>query len=692
MAHDTDPRSPLLTRTLLTGLLPSLLVALLGCEIKSGDGPAADTGGDAEDTGTEEVPQDSDGDTILDIHEGIEDSDGDGVSDWLDTDSDGDGISDADEAGDDDPATYPVDTDEDGVPDYLDDDSDGNGIADSVEAGDPNNPTDTDGDGDADFRDDDNDGDGILDVWEMDFDPLSPTDTDRDGIADFMDFDSDNDTLCDEYEGGTTSYREEPRDTDEDGTPDYRDTDSDGDGFSDIDEAGVSETCAEPSDIDGDGLYNSADTDSDGDGLSDVYEVETSGTDPYDRDTDNDGSSDGAEVAAETNPRDPNDNIEGIYVEVDERTTVEQTFTFDLTPERGDIVFLLDTTCSMSSTLRGAASRFADVAGELEDTFDELAFGVATFDDYNYSGMGATPDKPFILVQQVTDDVDDTQSALNGLTTHNGSDTQESDFEAIYQAATGIGYDQDCDGSYDDSDDVPAFLSSFSDAFNGTGPSAGSASGDGDIGGMGFREYALPIIFYATDYYMRDADSSNSTLAATPGGCPGDAGFNAVVDALAEIGGYVVGVDVGSGGSYGPYDQMIDLAYATNSVADLDGDGTASDPLVFSVSQSGGDFETEFQEKVVLAVEQLVANLTYDKVSLAVQGDEFGIVSSIEPEYYEDIDPDEVEELEFQLAFTGTVAAGEDDQNFTMTLNVIADDTLLLDTYDIVVVIPGTSY
>ncbi len=242
---------------------------------------------------------------------------------------------------------------------------------------------------------------------------------------------------------------------------------------------------------------------------------------------------------------------------------------------------------------------------------------------------------------------------------------------------------------------MPPFLSSAGDPFGGSSPNGGSTSGDGTIGGMGFREFSLPILFYATDYYMRDPDAADATLSSTPGGCPMDASSSDVVSALAGIGGYVVGVDVGPAGpesSTSPYAQMEALAWATNSVADLDGDGNVNDPLVFSASQSGADFEDEFREKVILAVEQLVARLEWDKVELMVVGDEYGMVTSIEPEYYEDIDPDEVDTLEFTLSFTGTVAASEDDQHFRMTLNVIADSNILLDTYDIIVVIPGSSY
>ncbi len=71
------------------------------------------------------VGSDADGDgipTAVEMADAGEnpDLDGDGFDAWNDTDADGDGILDADEAGDDDPCTPPVDTDADGIPEYLD--------------------------------------------------------------------------------------------------------------------------------------------------------------------------------------------------------------------------------------------------------------------------------------------------------------------------------------------------------------------------------------------------------------------------------------------------------------------------------------------------------------------------------------------------------------------------------------------
>jgi len=175
---------------------------------------------------------DSDNDGIDDADEADGDYDHDGIPNYLDEDSDGDGISDADEA----PGGVSVDSDGDGQPDFLDSDSDNDGIGDADEVGHPEEPVDTDGDGTPDYLDSDSDNDGIPDADEVGEDPSNPPDTDGDGVPDHLDTDSDDDGLTDAWEGND--------DSDGDGVPDFQDTDSDNDGIPD----------AEDPDSDGDGV------------------------------------------------------------------------------------------------------------------------------------------------------------------------------------------------------------------------------------------------------------------------------------------------------------------------------------------------------------------------------------------------------------------------------------------------------
>lgn len=670
-------------------LLPSLLLLTsFAC-----DQAPTDTEGTTSSTYT--ISQgDADQDGILDIHEGSDDPDGDGTPNSQDADSDNDTIMDSVEAGDFDPLTLPIDTDSDGLADYIDSDSDDNCILDIVEGAD-GGALDSDADGTPDYRDDDNDGDGIIDIMEIgDTVKCSPADSDGDGTYDYMDLDSDNDGIGDAWEAGTNEFNPEPVDSDEDGIPDFQDTDSDNDGISDSEESGVSDIYQEPNDTDQDGKYDFQDTDADGDGIGDKEEVERYGTDPYDFDTDGDGFSDGGEILAGTDPLDETEGIDGVYVEVSERTDREEEFNFELRIQRGDIGFLLDTTGSMSGTAAAMGTQFNTIVQEIEATFDEAAYGFATFDDYACCGYGSLgTDLPFNYHLGITSDTAMMATDLLNIPMHSGSDGQESTIEALYQAVTGDGYDMYCDGIYDVLEDVRPYQSSAFDPFSGAGgENRNAAIEEGQRGGMGFRDWSLPILIYATDYQMRDPDSTDPAANSTPGGCPLDAGHNDLVGALSDLGGYIIGADVsGSVGTYTPYTGMLELSQLTGSIADTDGDGEADDELVFQLNQNSIGFDKEFTNFVTSAIDQLVQSIEFTEVTLEVEGDEYGFVVDIDPQSYSAIDPD-AGDLPFNLTFRGVVPATLEDQIFLLTLNVVGDGTTLLDSQDIVILVPGTAY
>lgn len=651
-------------------LVASVATALLGCS-EAFRNPLDDL---------DQIPVtylDADGDTILDHHEGLpeDDADGDGTPNYLDTDSDGDGVGDDVEAGDADPLTLPKDTDLDTVPNFLDDDADGNCIPDAVEGG-----ADLDGDGVPDLSDPDDDADGILDTYEIGEGCQRP-DSDGDGKPDYHDLDSDGDGIGDVYEAGGNGYAQEPADTDADGVPDYLDLDSDGDGLSDAQEGGVTGPTDVPRDSDGDGFYDFADTDSDADGLRDDEEVAL-GLDPYRSDTDGDGYADGAEIAAGSDPLDASSVVEGIYVVVPERSDVEERFEFTLSIQMGDIGFLLDSTGSMGGTLSAMAAEFSTIVSQLTAIIPDANYGVATYDDYAYGSLGSSSsgDRPFILRQQITSDSSRVRTTLSGLGTHYGGDAPESSMEAIYQALVGKGYDQNCNGSYDSSTDVAPFIANASDAFAGrqSGVWSSSSPGGGTTGGMGFRDYALPVIVYATDANLRDSQGGYET----PGGCLLDAGKSHVVGAASGLGAYLIGIAVNNSPGY---NQMLDLAAATGSYADTDHDGVADDALVFKWSGSN----SQFRDTIVQAVQDLVSSVRIDEVSLSVEGDQWGFVVDVDPAVVNVSGAPNGQTIDFTLTFRGTVAQTVQDQLYKLTLNVVGDGTILLDTLDIYVLVPG---
>ncbi len=622
-----------------------------------------DTGDDDDTTGGN---GDRDGDTISDLDDGEEDADGDGAANADDTDSDGDTLPDSLEAGDADLLTAPVDSDGDGTPDFLDLDSDGNGIIDQAEG-----TGDLDGDGVHDAADLDNDGDGISDQTEVG-DGANPLDSDGDGTADYLDDDSDGDGITDALEGDD--------DPDGDGIPSYLDDDSDNDGLSDADEVGSDP--ANPLDSDNDGFYDFEDADSDNDGLNDNEEP-THGTDPFDRDTDGDGFTDLAEVAAGTDPTSSASVIEGYYREMTPRvsTTIEVPFTPTIL--QADVMFVLDSTCSMTEELETMADNFSQVVSTIN--IPDLAFGVAEFQDFAVEPFGYWwfNDKPFLLNQQVTTTTSLVQSALDGLTpiVHDGADFPESSMEALYQTLTGAGYDHDGDNVLDTSSsasltntDVPPFIASGSDAFGGaaSGVYSSGVPGTGTIGGAGFRDGSIPIVVYTTDNLMRDADQPATFGLPPAAGNP--AGLGDVVAAASATGAKLIAIGTDST----PQPQMTGLANQTGSLADIDGDVNTLEPLVFVGTDSA------VVSYVIDGVTALTNSGQFD-LTLVVDDQGLGFVTDIQPASYTDVTVNTT--VTFSITLYPNVALIPQDQVFVFPVQVIGDGVGVLAEWELVLVV-----
>lgn len=606
---------------------------------------------------------DADGDSISDEDEGEGDPDGDGIPNSADPDSDGDGIPDADEAGDADPGTPPFDSDDDGTPDYLDDDSDDNGVPDAVEGG-----GDLDGDGVPDSSDFDNDGDDISDVIELGADPSFPVDSDGDGTPDWLDEDSDGDHVPDSAEGDD--------DPDGDGIPSYLDLDSDGDGIADVDEAGDDPT--DPPDSDGDGFFDFEDSDSDNDGIEDGDEPNY-GTSATERDTDGDGFSDLAEITVGSDPNDAASGVDGFYAELSAR--VDTTLVVPFTPAilMADVLFLLDTTCSMQDVLNDVRQNFSQVVNGL--SIPSVAYGVAEFDDYGMMPFGNTSvgDKPYRLHQQVTENTTLVQDKLNALGVRGGEDWPESSMEALYQAASGRGYDQNCDGGYQWDADVPPFVASGSDPFGGSTAGIYLSAYPGSRGGAGFRDGSVPVIVYATDAEMRDPDIGYSS----PGSCSNPAGNSDVGAAVGALGGKLIGVAVNGStppGAGDPVAAMNNLANLTGSLADLDNNGFP-EPLVYQ------DTSGATVTNIIAGVTALAQSGEFD-LSLAVDDAPYGFVQSIVPANYTDVPVGT--EVIFEVTLLPSIPLASSDQVFLFAMQVLSDGGAVLAQWELVIVVlPG---
>jgi len=161
------------------------------------------------------VKEDSDGDGIQNYLDNCfeiynpdqEDFDQDGLGNECDTDDDGDDVPDTEDAFPLD-ASESVDTDGDGIGNNADTDDDGDDWSDTDEAAEGTDPldaqsvpTDTDGDGIGNVTDTDDDGDEVPDTEDLfPLDPTEAYDADGDGIGDNADDDDDNDLVKDVYD------------------------------------------------------------------------------------------------------------------------------------------------------------------------------------------------------------------------------------------------------------------------------------------------------------------------------------------------------------------------------------------------------------------------------------------------------------------------------------------------------------
>ena len=453
---------------------------------------------------------------------------------------------------------------------------------------------------------------------------------------------------------------------------------------SDCDGATTDEDCD-----DSDPDFGSSTDDPDCDGATTEEEVDA-GSDPNHPDTDGDWVMDGQEIHGDRSPVNP----ERLVITLNKG----EEATFHLVGRPGeqstDVTFLLDTTCSMSSTATAMATEFVDMTDQLALVKMDIHYGFATFDDYAFASYGSAGagDKPFILRQPVTDDVAAVQEALSTVPIHAGADTPEATMEALYQTLTGTGYDQDCNATYDETTDVLPFLASEDDPFDGLAGSAWTEelAGTGSSGGMGFRAGSRPIIVYATDNTLRDPEAGHGV----PGGCPGDAGRSDVISAAITTDATLIGIMTSSWGGTTATEQMEALAIATDSIADLDLDGTDDDNLVFSWDGSSDEFSATVVAAITAAIMKADSEvMLHEEVNVITERDDAGFVSSMEPSSFSDVevgaDPSPL--LRFDLTATGTLAATDATQTFSADLLLLGNEDMRIGGLPVDFVVPGTS-
>jgi hypothetical protein len=182
-----------------------------------------------------------------------------------------------------------------------------------------------------------------------------------------------------------------------------------------------------------------------------------------------------------------------------------------------DIALLLNDTGSFSGLVGTVESYFSNLVNSLQTALPgvDFGFGVARFKDFGGPFTSVSRDiaasRPFILDQPIvtaaTAQAAGTtlnaliSNALAAVSPGNGGDTPEADIEALYQIATGAGFDGNGNGSKLDSGPAGALTTVVNPGSSGDVPPFSSNVGltSGSLGGIGWRPGAEHIVLLATD-------------------------------------------------------------------------------------------------------------------------------------------------------------------------------------------------
>jgi hypothetical protein len=180
-----------------------------------------------------------------------------------------------------------------------------------------------------------------------------------------------------------------------------------------------------------------------------------------------------------------------------------------------DVAFLIDDSASLAGEQAAVQQILADLASDLlgANPTTDFAFAVARFEDYGgLSGFSGDQfdGRPFVLIQptltaSLAGGLDGLRASLAAaLTTHSpgsGGDAPESVFEALYQIATGAGFDGDGNGSSLDSGRAGSPQTIAEPGGSGDVPPFATFQGvtAGTEGGVGWRSGSTRIVIVVAD-------------------------------------------------------------------------------------------------------------------------------------------------------------------------------------------------
>jgi serine-aspartate repeat-containing protein C/D/E len=350
-----------------------------------------------------------------------------------------------------------------------------------------------------------------------------------------------------------------------------------------------------------------------------------------------------------------------------------------------DVFLLFDDTGSFTANSPIVRAAFPQIISSLQAAMPtvDFGFGVGRFEEYaNFAGEFATG-RPFILNQPIVDQSTPgfslaIQSALDRTAPGYGGDTPETDIEALYQLATGRGFDGNNNGTTSDSGaaglvstqltpgasgDVPAFASFTVDPIGNVLPAAGP------VGGAGFRPGALPIVLLATDTGFAFQPTGATTITGINGltlpmsaltqtsrpTTPFGSGANIqdTITALNALGALVIGLGTNGAATVDPRQDLEAIAKLTGAInrsLTTIPNGTLTpiapgDPFYFQISSG---FGASVANGVVNAIENGALNVA---VNIALKASDPSVKILSTPDVIDNVAAGGT--ATFDVAFTG---------------------------------------
>jgi hypothetical protein len=350
-----------------------------------------------------------------------------------------------------------------------------------------------------------------------------------------------------------------------------------------------------------------------------------------------------------------------------------------------DVFLLFDDTGSFTANSPIVRAAFPQIIAQLQAAMPtvDFGFGVGRFEEYANFAAEFSTGRPFILNQPIVAAstpgfATAIQSALDRTAPGYGGDTPETDFEALFQVATGRGFDGNNNGTTSDSGAAGLVSTQLTPGDSGDVPTFGSFTvyaignvlpASGTVGGAGFRAGALPIILVATDtgFAFQPAGETSVTgvggltlpvsaltqtsRSTTP--FSSGAGIQQTITALNALGALVIGLGTNGAATVDPRQGLESLAKLTgaiNTSLTTIPNGTLDpiapgDPFYFEISAG---FGASVANGIVSAIQNGASNVD---VNVAIKASDPRVLISATPGVINNLGAGET--ATFDVTFTG---------------------------------------